>query len=98
MDFKTLISNIIEEEISALERDGENVRLKTLIKKRILYTVICGALFLLFTAATVLVPAFIVMIVYFVLMYRANNVSVITALAKKSPDTPIAEIIKGDMK
>ena len=98
MNIKTMMNNLIEEEISKLEQSGEKVKFKTLAKKRILYTLIFGAIFVVFMTIQNLGLAFVDMIVYFVFMYRTNNVSVITALAKKSPDTPISNIIKGDMK
>lgn len=98
MDVKTMLNNLIDEEFTKIEQAGEKIKLKSLAKKRILYTLIFGAIFVVFTAIHNLEWAFIDMIVYFLFMYRTNNVSVITALAKKSPDTPISDIIKGDMK
>ena len=38
MNFKTMMSELIEEEISKIEQNGEKVKLKTLLKKRIIYT------------------------------------------------------------
>lgn len=98
MDVKTMMNNLIEEEISKLEQSGEKVRFKTLTKKWISYTLVFGTIFLLFMTMQNFVLAFVDMIVYFVFMYRTNNVTVITSLARKSPDTPIVDIIRGDMK
>ena len=98
MEFKKLMRNLIEEEIANIEREGKKVKLKTLRKKRIKYTLIFGLIFLLMLASGLVPVAFIDLVVYFIFMYNANNVSVITKLAKKSPDTPISEIVKGDMR
>lgn len=98
MSVKKIMSNIIEEEISKLEQSGEKVRFKTVKKKRIIYTVVFGAFFVLFMIAELLPLAFIDMLIYFIMMYNANNARVITKLAKKSPDTLITDIIKGEIE
>lgn len=98
MVLKKMMSELIEEEITQIEQNGEKVRLKTLLKIRVLYTLICGVIFALFLVFNNLFLAFVALVVYFVLLYFKDNVSVVTKLAQKSPDTPISEIIKGDMK
>ena len=98
MYVKTIMNNLIEEEIEKIEQNGEKVKLKTIINKRINYTLWLGAIFAVLLVANKLFLAFIDLVIYFVLLYNTNNVSVITKLSKKSPDTPISEIIKGDMK
>ena len=98
MNVKIMMNDLIEEEISKFEQSGYKVRMKTLTKKRVLYTLIFGAIFAVFMAIPSFSLAFVDMVLYFVFMYNTNNVSVITDLAKKSPDTPISDIIKGEMK
>ena len=97
-EFKNVMAKLIEEEIANIEQSGEKVRLKTLSRKRLVYTLIFGGIFLLCIGAGQLALAFITMIFYYTMLYRATNVSVITKLAKKSPDTYIEDIIRGDMK
>ena len=98
MNFKTMMGNLIEEEIAKIEQNGEKVKLKTLVKKRIVYTLILGAIFAALIVANNLFLAFVDLVIYFILMYNTNNVSVITKLAKQAPDTPISDIIRGDMR
>ena len=99
MYFKKILDELIEEEISLIEQAGEKVKLKTLFKRRVLYTMIFGAIFAVLIIKNSLFLAFVDLVIYFIVLYnKANNASVITALAKKSPDSPIADVIKGDMK
>lgn len=98
MNFKTMMGNLIEEEIAKIEQNGEKVKLKTLVKKRIIYTLIFGVIFAALLVENNLFLAFIDLVVYFALMYNTNNVSIITKLAKQAPDTPVSDIIRGDMK
>ena len=98
MDFKTMMSELIEEEITKIEQNGEKVKLKTLLKKRIIYTLIFGAIFAVLLVVNNILLAFVDLVIYFIMLYKTNNVSIITNLAKQSPDTPVADIIKGDMK
>lgn len=98
MNLKMVLENMIEEEISSFERTGNKLRLKSLRKRRITYTIIFGIILVVLVAMDHLLLAFIDMIIYYILMYnKANNVSVLKKLAERSPDTPIGEIIKGDM-
>lgn len=98
MNFKTMMSELIEEEISKIEQNGEKVKLKTLLKKRIIYTLIFGAIFAVLLVVNNILLAFVDLVIYFTMLYKTNNVSIITNLAKQSPDTPVADIIRGDMK
>ena len=98
MNFKAILNNMIEEEFSKIEKEGKRVKLKTVTRKRVKYTLFSGLLFLMFLIVKAELFAFIDLIVYFILMYNANNLSVIAALSKKSPNTPVSDIIKGDMK
>ena len=98
MNFKTLMKQTIEEEIAKIESSGEKVRLKTLASKRILYTMISAVVFSIGLAAEMISISFCTLIVYFILLYNTNNVSVLTKMAEKSPDTPIENIIRSDMK
>ena len=98
MDFKTMMSNLIEEEITKIQQNGERVKLKTLLKKRIVYTLIFGVIFAVLIVVNNLLLAFVDLVIYFIMLYQTNNESIITKLAKQSPDTPISDIIRGDMK
>ena len=98
MNFKTLMSELIEEEISKIEQNGEKVKLKTLLKKRIIYTLIFGVIFAVLLVINNIPLAFVDLVIYFIMLYKTNNVSIITNLAKQSPDKPVADIIRGDMK
>ena len=98
MDFKTMMSNMIEEEIKKIQQNGERVKLKTLLKKRIVYTLIFGVIFAVLIVVNNLLLAFVDLVIYFIMLYQTNNESIITKLAKQSPDTPISDISRGDMK
>jgi len=98
MNVKSILRDIIEERIANLESDGSKVRLKTVIGRRVLVSFISAVLFLLTIWYDALFFSFVVLVICFVILYHINNVSVITELARKSPDTPIAKIIEGDMK
>ncbi len=95
---KKLMSELIEEETSKIEQNGDKVKLKTLLKKRVIYTLIFGVLFLLLVNANFLFLAFIALVVYFVIMYNLNDTSVIIGLAKKYPNKLISDVIKEDMR
>ena len=98
MNFTTMLGELIEEEISKIEQNGVKVKLKTLLRKRIIYTLFFGGLFAILLVAGNYLLAFVNLAVYFIVLYNLNNVSVISVLAKRSPDKPIADIIRGDMK
>lgn len=98
MRFAKFMDGIIEEEIMRIEQTGERIRLKTLLKFRVLYTLVFGVIFLILMLGELMGSAFFVMVIYYILLYQTNNTSVIRYLAKKSPDTPISEIIEGDTK
>lgn len=98
MILKKMLNDMIEEEIQKIEQTGKKVRLKSVSSKKILYTVIFGTILLFLLALGQLFLALIDLVIYFILLYRTNNVSVIIKLAKKSPNTPIGNIIRGEMK
>ena len=98
MKIETLLADAIEEQIDRFEKSGEPVKLKTLFKKRAIVTVILGIIFARFLLLDKLLFAFFTMLIYFIIIYRITNVSVITALAKKSPDENIGNIIRKDMR
>jgi len=93
---KKMLYNSIEEAICSIEQNGEKVWLKTLLKKRIIYTIIFYILFLFYMSIHYSV-GYVVMLKYFFILYRTHNASVIAKLAKKNPDTPFEDIIRGDM-
>lgn len=82
MNFKTMMSELIEEEISKIEQNGEKVKLKTLLKKRIIYTLIFGVIFTVLLVINNLPLAFVDLVIYFIMLYKTNNVSIITNLAR----------------
>lgn len=98
MGFNGFINEIIEKNFSKIERRGERIRLRTVIRLRVLYTIVCGIIFVILNFLENFSAAFYVMLIYFVLMYRANNVNIIRLLARKNPKMPILKIIEGDMK
>lgn len=95
---KKIIKDVIEEEISNLEESGVKVKLRTLCRKRTIVTAVLGVIFAGLIVLDLLGPAFAILILYFIILYHMNNASVITGLARNSPDTPIADIIRGDLK
>lgn len=98
MDFKNLLNATIEGEISKIEQTGETVRLKSVTRQRIICTIISAIIFSFGLISGLFGISFITLVVYFIIMYNINNASVITKIAKKQPDTPIADIIRNDMK
>lgn len=94
MDVKQILTPIIKAELQKYEGQGK-VKLKSALKKRIIYTVICllAAIALLPTGAFVLVIP-----VYIILLKKTSNVNIIFSIAKKQPDTPIEEIIRQEIK
>jgi len=98
METKKLLNELIENEFEKLEKDGVKIRLKRKTTNAINYTVICAIIFLLTVIGGAFPLALIDLIIYFVLMYNNNNTNVIAKLAKKFPDKPILDIIKGEIK
>ncbi|MBQ7400067.1 MAG: hypothetical protein IJW06_06395 [Clostridia bacterium] len=98
MNLKTIMYELIEEEISNIEQGGEKVRLRILYIKRIAYTIIFGILFAGFLVLNAWTWAFIDLLIYFILLYNTNNVREITKIAKKFPDTNISHLIRMEMK
>lgn len=89
MSAEEILKPIIEQEFEKYERNGEKIKLPSMTKTRIKYTVWCVL------GAWLSFP--IALIVYIVLMIRTNKVNTILRLAKKSPDKPIDQIISEEM-
>jgi len=91
---KNIMTAMIQKEIAILEQNGEQVYMKGVVRKRIWLTVILLAI----GAALVFLEISwffgYVVFIYFIYMYRLNEISYIIKLAKKSPDKPVSEIIR----
>lgn len=98
MNADTMLNQIITEELSKIEQSGEKVKLKSIRKKRIIAGSILGFFALSYlTMAETWILSVICIAIYIFMFINCNKVKSIAKLAKKMPDTPIDEIIKGDM-
>lgn len=97
MNATTLLNQIITEELNKIEQSGEKVRLKSIRKKRIISALILGALALLYFAAEIFILSIICIAIFIFINVNTDKVKTIAKLAQKMPDTPIDEIIRGDM-
>lgn len=91
MTAEVILTPLITHELQKYEATGKKVKLKSIVKKRVKYSVICGIITLL---GFFFPPFFLAALVYIFLMAKTNNkVAIIMDLAKKSPDKPIAQIV-----
>ena len=90
MSIEEILRPVIEQEFAKYESSGRKVRLRSVAKKRILYTFIC-----LLGGCGCFPVAFIV---YIFLMSRTSKLKTIIRLAKKSPDKSIQEIVMSEMQ
>lgn len=85
MTVKEILTPMINQELQKYQYNGNKVKLKSVTKYRLLYTLFCGLGAILFWP--------IALIVYICLMSGTDNVNIILKLAKKYPDTPVDQII-----
>jgi len=97
MNATTLLYQIITEELNKIEQGGEKVKLKTIRKKRIISAIFFGAFALLYFAAEALIISIACIAIFIFINVNTDKVKTIAKLAQKMPDTPIDEIIRGDM-
>ena len=97
MTYQEVMDDLIREEISKIEHTGEKVILKTLLKKRMLRILLAAMYFAFFAWVKLWLFALGIPAICLVGLFRMNNEKVVTALAQKSPDKPVSEIIAEDM-
>lgn len=98
MNATTLLNQIITEELSKIEQNGEKVKLKSIRKKRIVSAIILGILVLIWLSSPkTVIPSVICIGIVILINVNTDRVKTIAKLAQKMPDTPIDEIIRGDM-
>lgn len=95
MDVNVILTQMINEEFAKIEKNGE----KVVLKSRKKYYWVCAGAILGFLVLTAIIPfAFIGSIVFAVKMAKNSNIDTVIRLAKKSPNTPIEDIIREDMR
>jgi len=95
-----LLNKAISEEINSIEQSGVKVKLKSIRNKRIIYAMICGFPALVQALASIyfsLIFIALYICIYISTCRKTSNIEVIAKLAKKHRDTPIDEIIRGEM-
>ena len=98
MNATTLLNQIITEELNKIEQSGEKVKLKSIRKFRIIAGIILGFFALIYLSMPeTWIISVICIAVYAFMFFNCDKVKTIARLAKKMPDTPIDEIIRGDM-
>jgi hypothetical protein len=98
MNATTLLNQIITEELSKIEQNGEKVKLKSVRKKRITSAIILGILALIwFSSPETIILSVICIGIFIFINVNTDKVKTIAKLAQKMPDTPIDEIIRGEM-
>ena len=90
MTVKDILTPVITQEFEKYESHGYKIKLKSVTTNRIKYTVFCAL------GAILCWP--VALIVYIVLMKKTNNIDTIISVAKKSPDTPIEQIVAQEIK
>lgn len=97
MTVKQILVPVIKQELKKYRDNGEKIRLKTATKKRIVRTVICVLIFVVFNDI-IYYPSvtLFVLFVYACLMIKTNNANIIMGKAKKNPNIPVEEIIAND--
>lgn len=97
MTVNDVLTPVIKQEFEEYERNGYKIKLKSVFKRRVKYSIICG----IFALLGFINPGFLIYaaIVYTVLMLKTrDNVKVIISLAKKEPDKAIKQIIAEEIK
>lgn len=93
MEAEIMLHRIIKEELQKIEQDGKKLKFKSVRKRKLkaCLLVLIGVLCILM---------FIVSIVCFVLawkLFKETTEQTLAKLIKKMPNTPIDEIIRGDL-
>lgn len=90
MSVEEILTPVIEQEFEKYESSGHKVRLRSVMKQRILYTLIC------LLGGCGCFP--VAIIVYIFLMRRTGKIKTIIRLAKKFPDKSIQEIVESELQ
>lgn len=96
MTVKDILTPVITQEFEKYERHGYKIKLKSISKRRVKYSIICGIIALLGFAH----PVYLAVIpVYIILMMKTrDNIGAILSKAKKSPDKSIEQIVAEEVK
>ena len=97
MNDRTLLNKIISEELEKIEQNGEKVSLSTHRRVRAINLIICVLFAIIFANPQTVFISILFILIGIFRFFMISKVSIIAKLAKKMPDTPIDEIIRGDM-
>ncbi|MBE6912709.1 MAG: hypothetical protein IJO61_08055 [Oscillospiraceae bacterium] len=105
MNFNSYMYEIVEKEIQKGLADGKKMHCKAFLKKRIIQTLIFGALLaaVIWWASLrrglepILFLGFPVIIAYFLVLYYTPLTSTAVKLCKKRPDDKIYEVLDEEM-
>ena len=99
MTVKQILFPVIKQEMKKYRDNGQRLRLKTAIRKRIICTVLFAMLFIAFNDIIYYTSLMvIVLFIYACIMLKMNNTNIIFKEAKKNPDMPVDKIIAKEIK
>lgn len=96
MTAKEILTPLIIKELEKYEENGQKIKLKSTLEKRMTYSITCVTIALL---GFIMPLCFVAVPIYFILMKKTkDNVNAIFLLARKNPDKSIKQIIEEEVK